>query len=127
MYGPYAPQGQAPMVPPMWMPPVPAPRRDRPVFIALAAVLWAVTAMALAFVLLTLAWIGVWIWADGQNVMPLVAVTGGVLAGLALLLTAAYHAPGFRKLAPSVRLTILGALAAATPLYFVVRIMTYSG
>ncbi|MCF2528304.1 hypothetical protein [Yinghuangia soli] len=115
------------MAPPMWIPPTPAPRRDRPVFIALAAVLWSVTAIALGIVLLTLAWIGVWIWADGQNVMPLVAVTGGALAGAGLLLTAVYHAPGFRKLAPSVRLTILGAVAAATPLYFVVRIMTYSG
>ncbi|MFE9464318.1 hypothetical protein ACFYNW_11780 [Streptomyces virginiae] len=113
LYGPWQPSQQV--------------RKDRPVVVALAGLLWALT-------LLSVCWVGglftvalVWGAAAGQPVGGLLLLLVLVPAAAAAGLTALARAPGVRRLAASTRLLLLGALACPVPAVLAVVLWIRTG
>ncbi|MFJ7775280.1 hypothetical protein [Streptomyces yangpuensis] len=108
-----------------WRPARPA-RRERPVVVVLAALLWAVTALSVSLIG-GLACIGLlWTAAAGEPaagaVVPLLLIPAGA-AGI----TALARAPRVRDLVPSTRMLLLGAVACPVPTALAVWLWTLTG
>ncbi|MEU7600892.1 hypothetical protein AB0B78_02795 [Streptomyces sp. NPDC040724] len=100
--------------------------KDRRGVVALAALLWVVTALSVSVVggLLSIALI--WGAAAGQPIGELVPWLLPLPAG-AVGLTALARAPGIRRLAASSRLLLLGALACPVPTVLAVWLWFLAG
>ncbi|MGN5388643.1 hypothetical protein [Streptomyces sp. JL7001] len=96
-----------------WQPSAPV-RRDRPVVVVFAGLLWAVTALSVS-------WVGglacialLWTTAAGDPIGGLIPLLLLIPAGAAAL-TALARAPRVRRMATSTRMLLLGALACPVP------------
>ncbi|APU41273.1 MULTISPECIES: hypothetical protein [unclassified Streptomyces] len=108
-----------------WRPARPA-RRERPAVVALAGLLWAVTALSVA-------WTGglacvalLWTAAAGEPAVGLVAPLLLIPAGAAGI-TALARAPRVRDLAASTRMLLLGAVACPVPTALAVWLWAVTG
>ncbi|MFE1898018.1 hypothetical protein [Streptomyces yangpuensis] len=108
-----------------WRPARPA-RRERPVVVVLAALLWAVTALSVSLIggLACIALL--WTAAAGEPaagaVVPLLLIPAGA-AGI----TALARAPRVRDLTASTRMLLLGAVACPVPTALAVWFWTLTG
>ncbi|GAA0617209.1 hypothetical protein [Streptomyces crystallinus] len=103
LYGPY-------------QPPRPRPRHGRQVLVVvLAAVLWAITFVSVAELAFLVGMVALWGAAEGQPVGEFVMTFVGIVGVATTLLVALAFAPGVRRLAPAMRLLLLGALACPVP------------
>lgn len=91
------------------------PRRGRTVVVLLAAALWAVTFVSLAWITFMVGLVALWGAADGAPVGDFVMSYLGIIIGAAGALAALAFAPGVRRLAPASRLLLLGAVACPVP------------
>ncbi|REK88836.1 hypothetical protein DY245_19425 [Streptomyces inhibens] len=106
-----------------------APKKPGHTFaIVVAALLWAITGLALALLAVVFAMVGVWGLASGysgtellRDVLKLGFWAVLVIAGLVSLL----YVPGFRRLPLPHRLAVLGALACPLPCFY--AFLLYSG
>ncbi|MFE0579511.1 hypothetical protein [Streptomyces sp. NPDC058874] len=100
--------------------------RDRPGVVALAALVWAVTVLSVAWVGGLLSVALVWGAAAGQPIGELLLWFLPLPAG-ALGLTALARAPGVRRLTGSARVLLLGALACPVPTVLAVWLWFLTG
>lgn len=86
-------------------------------FTTVAAVLWTITGVSLGLIAVLALLLAIWAASTGAIawLASLLGLAAVIVALAALLLHAAYEAPGFRRLSPPVRLTLLGTLAAPAP------------
>ncbi|MFJ6758223.1 MULTISPECIES: hypothetical protein [unclassified Streptomyces] len=97
-----------------WQPARPVPK-ERPGVAVLAALLWTVTLLSVAWLASLFTIVIVWSAASGAPVGGLVLRVALIPVGAAAALTALAFAPGIRRLAVSSRLLLLGALACPVP------------
>ncbi|MDX3533684.1 hypothetical protein PV721_04750 [Streptomyces sp. MB09-01] len=100
---------------------------ERPVVAVLAALLWTVTSLSLAWLAGLFALAVVWGAAAGAPVGGLVLRVALITVGAAAALTALAFAPGIRRLAVAGRLLLLGALACPVPTALAVRSWFHTG
>ncbi|MEW2585656.1 hypothetical protein [Streptomyces virginiae] len=108
-----------------WQPSAPV-RRDRPVVVVLAALLWALTALSVSLVggLACIALL--WTTAAGDPMGGLVPLLLLIPAGAAAL-TALARASRVRRMAASTRMLLLGALACPVPTALAVWLWVVAG
>ncbi|MEU9158788.1 hypothetical protein AB0D29_00670 [Streptomyces sp. NPDC048424] len=104
-----------------WQPAKPTPK-ERPAVAVLAALLWTVTGLSLAWLASIFSIALLWGAAAGQPVGGLLLRFVLVPVGAAAVLAALAFAPGIRRMAASSRLLLLGALACPAPTVLAVMV-----
>ncbi|MFE7097842.1 hypothetical protein [Streptomyces erythrochromogenes] len=108
-----------------WQPARP-PRRERPVVVVLAALLWVVTALSVSLIGGLACIVLLWTAGAGEPaagaVVPLLLIPAGA-AGI----TALARTSRLRSMAASTRMLLLGAVACPVPTAFAVWFWTLAG
>ncbi|KJY23387.1 MULTISPECIES: hypothetical protein [Streptomyces] len=108
-----------------WQPSAPV-RRDRPLVVVLAGLLWALTALSVSLVGGLACIVLLWTAAAGQPLGGLIPLLLLIPAGAAAL-TALARTSRVREMAASSRMLLLGALACPVPTALAVWLWVWTG